>query len=61
MDRGAWRATAHRVTKESDMTERLSTNVHAHYLNKIVIVNRIVHMHACVYLLIHKKHLDTET
>ena len=26
MDRGAWRATVHRVTKESDMTERLSTH-----------------------------------
>ena len=25
MDRGAWWATAHRVAKESDMTERLST------------------------------------
>ena len=24
MDRGAWRATVHGVTKESDMTERLS-------------------------------------
>ena len=25
MDRGAWRATAHRVAEESDMTERLNT------------------------------------
>ena len=25
MDRGAWRATVHGVTKESDTTERLST------------------------------------
>ena len=25
MDRGAWRATVHGVTKESDMTEQLST------------------------------------
>ena len=26
MDRGAWRATDHGVTKESDMTERLTTS-----------------------------------
>ena len=26
MDRGAWWATVHRVTKESDVTERLSTH-----------------------------------
>ena len=26
MDRGAWRATVHRVTKESDMTVQLSTH-----------------------------------
>ena len=26
MDRGAWRATIHRIAKESDMTERLSTH-----------------------------------
>ena len=25
MDRGAWRATAHGVTKESDMTQQLTT------------------------------------
>ena len=29
MDRGAWRATDHRITK-SDMTERLSTDTHTH-------------------------------
>ena len=58
MDRGAWQATAHGVAKESDMTEQLSTNIHAHNLSKIVIVNRIVQMHA--YLLIHEKYLDTE-
>ena len=58
MDRGAWRATAHGVAKESDTTEQLSTNIHAHNLSKIVIVNRIVQMHA--YLLIHEKYLDTE-
>ena len=26
MDRGAWRATVHGVTKESDMTEQLNNN-----------------------------------
>ena len=26
MDRGAWQATVHGVTKESDMTERLTTS-----------------------------------
>ena len=29
MDRGAWRATVHGVTKESDTTECLSTHRHA--------------------------------
>ena len=28
MDRGAWRATVHEVTKESDSTERLSKTQH---------------------------------
>ena len=27
MDRGAWPATAHEVAEESDMTERLNSNV----------------------------------
>ena len=31
MDRGAWRATAHGVTKESDTTEQL-THTHTHTL-----------------------------
>ena len=31
MDRGAWQATVHGVTKESDMTEQLSTHTQAHY------------------------------
>ena len=26
MDRGAWLATVHRITKESDVTERLNSN-----------------------------------
>ena len=30
MDRGAWWATVHDVTKELDMTERLSMHVHTH-------------------------------
>ena len=29
MDRGAWQATVHGVTKESDTTEQLSTHRHA--------------------------------
>ena len=29
MDRGAWQATVHRVTKESDATEQLSTHARA--------------------------------
>ena len=29
MDRGAWQATVHGVTKESDTAERLSTQAHA--------------------------------
>ena len=28
MDRGVWRVTVHRVTKESDMTEQISTAQH---------------------------------
>ena len=28
MDRGAWRATVHEVTKESDSTEQLSKTQH---------------------------------
>ena len=28
MDRGAWRASVHGVTKESDMTEQLSVHTH---------------------------------
>ena len=28
MDRGAWQATVHGVTKESDTAERLSTQAH---------------------------------
>ena len=28
MDRGAWWATVHQQTAESDMTERLSTHTH---------------------------------
>ena len=35
MDRGAWRATVHGVTKESDTIERLCT--HTHHTNTIVI------------------------
>ena len=31
MDRGAWRATAHRVTNSRDMTEQL--NMHTHTYN----------------------------
>ena len=30
MDRGAWQVTVHGVTKESDMTERLSIHTHTH-------------------------------
>ena len=30
MDREAWWATVHRVTKESDMTERSHTHTHTH-------------------------------
>ena len=30
MDRGAWQATVHRVTKELDMTEHESTHTHIH-------------------------------
>ena len=29
-DRGAWQATAHGVTKESDMTERTHKHTHTH-------------------------------
>ena len=32
MDREAWWATVHGVTKESDMTERLNTHTHTHTL-----------------------------
>ena len=60
MDRGAWRATGHGVAKESDMTEHLSTNIHAHYLNKIVIVNRIFHMHACVCIFLYIRNIWTQ-
>ena len=30
VDRGAWQATVHGVTKESDMTEQLKTHTHTH-------------------------------
>ena len=30
MDRGAWQATVHGVTKESDRTERLSIHIDTH-------------------------------
>ena len=30
MDRGAWQATVHRVTKELDTTEQLSTHTHVY-------------------------------
>ena len=30
MDRGAWRAIVHGVTKSRDTTERLSTHTHTH-------------------------------
>ena len=29
-DRGAWQATVHEAAKESDLTERLNTDTHAH-------------------------------
>ena len=35
MDRRAWQATVHGVTKESDMIDRLRT--HTHHTNTIVI------------------------
>jgi len=31
MDRGAWWAIVHELTKELDKTEQLSTNAHAHF------------------------------
>ena len=30
MDRGAWKTVVHRVTKESDTTQRLNTHAHTH-------------------------------
>ena len=33
MDRGGWQATVHGITKESDMTELLSTHTHTHIRN----------------------------
>ena len=30
MDRGAWWATVHGITKESDITEKLNTHTHTH-------------------------------
>ena len=32
MDRGAWQATVHGVTKESDRTEQLSLSLNPHFL-----------------------------
>ena len=34
MDRGAWRARVHRVAKESDTTEQLSTTPQTKYMDK---------------------------
>ena len=60
MDRGAWWATAQGVVKESDMTEQLSTNIRAHYLSKIVIVHRVVHMSACVCIFLYIRNIWTQ-
>ena len=38
MDRGAWRATVHKVVKESDMTEQLST---AQAVHKAMLPNTV--------------------
>ena len=36
MDRGAWRLTVHRVTKQLDMTERLTESVLTFYVLKMI-------------------------
>ena len=36
MDRGAWQVTVHGVTKESDMTERLSIHTHTHTRRQVL-------------------------
>ena len=46
MDRGAWRASVHGVTKESDMTEQLRT---AQQLNNIPIFASLVHKALNIY------------
>ena len=53
MDRGAWQATAHRVTKSQTQLKRLSTHTHTHthmllYIVYIVCIYMCVCMCVCV-------------
>ena len=43
MDRGAWHAPVHGVTKESDMTERLTLDTSLHY------IYMYIYVYKCIY------------